>query len=63
MQMKVPIFLQNFLNFNHGFQLQKKVSSTFTQGDHNQVFDPVNVTINSNGPVSAFFWLCGSRST
>lgn len=62
MQMKVPIFLPNFLDFNDEFQLQKKVSSTL-EGGHHQVFDPVNVTISSNGPVSAFFWLCGSRST
>ncbi len=38
-------------------------SSTLHQGNNCVGSNPVNVTISSIGPVSAFFWLRGSRST
>jgi len=38
-------------------------SITLHQGNNCVGSNPVNVTINSNGPVAAFFWLCGCRST
>lgn len=36
---------------------------TFHQGKNCGGSNPVNVTISSNGHLSAFFWLCGCRST
>jgi len=40
-----------------------QASATLHQGNNCGGSNPVNVTISSNGPVLAFFWLCGGRST
>ena len=40
-----------------------QASATLHQGNNCGGSNPVNVTISSNGHLSAFFWLCGSRST
>jgi hypothetical protein len=40
-----------------------QASATLHQGNNCGGSNPVNVTISWNGPMLAFFWLCGSRST
>ena len=40
-----------------------QASATLHQGNNCGGSNPVNVTISWNGPVLAFFLLCGSRST
>jgi hypothetical protein len=55
--------LKNYPNVPPDPENKTQASATLHQGNNYCGSNPVNVTISSNGHLSAFFGLCGCRST